>query len=216
MGCRADSGWRGAVTSTPPKDTVSNGSSAAMPRMRLGTFFAEILPLAGFFIGFHLYGLFVAAAVSVGLGALVMTVNWWREKRLARFALFSVIMSGSLTVAAFYFHAAVFIKIQPTLFNGLFAAVLLGGLLFQRAMMREFFGTQFFLNDKTWLILSRRWGLYFLVLAVLNEVVWRHFTDAEWVAYKTFFVAPASFLFMLAQLPVTLRGRLTLPPDKPV
>jgi hypothetical protein len=36
------------------------------------------------------------------------------------------------------------------------------------------------------------------------------------VAYKTFFVAPASFLFMLAQLPVTLRGRLTLPPDKPV
>jgi intracellular septation protein len=216
MGCRADSGWRGAVTSTPPKDMVSNATSAAMPRMRLGTFFAEILPLAGFFIGFHLYGLFVAAAVSVGLGALVMTVNWWREKRLARFALFSVIMSGSLTVAAFYFHAAVFIKIQPTLFNGLFAAVLLGGLLFQRAMMREFFGTQFFLNDKTWFILSRRWGLYFLVLAVLNEVVWRHFTDAEWVAYKTFFVAPASFLFMLAQLPVTLRGRLTLPPDKPV
>ena len=187
---------------------TSPGSSPIFPRMRLVPFFAEILPLAGFFISFHLYGLFVAAAISVGLGALVMGANWVRERRLARFALFSVIMSGSLTVAAFYFHAAIFIKIQPTIFNGLFAAVLLGGLVLRRAMMREFFGTQFYLNDATWFVLSLRWGLYFLFLAFANEVVWRHVSDSHWVAYKTFFVAPASFAFMLAQLPITLRGRL--------
>jgi intracellular septation protein len=191
----------------------------SFPNMRLGPFFAEVLPLAGFFIGFHLYGLFMAAAISVGLGALVMLVNWARERRLARFALFSIIMSGSLTLAAFHFDAAVFIKVQPTIFNGLFALVLLGGLMFGRAMMRDFFGTQFHLNDRTWTILSRRWGLYFLALALANEIVWRHVGDADWVAYKTFIVAPASLVFMLAQLPVTLRGRVSAddasPPRSP-
>jgi intracellular septation protein len=191
----------------------------AFPKIRYGRFFAETMPLAGFFIGFHLYGLFTAAAISVGLGVLVMLINWVAEKRLARFALFSVIMSGSLTFAAFYFEAAVFIKIQPTIFNGLFAAVLLGGLLMGRAMMREFFGTQFHLYDSVWFVLSRRWGLYFLCLALANELVWRQFSDAGWVFYKTFIVAPASLIFMMAQLPITLRGRIpadnTQPPTAP-
>ena len=175
--------------------------------MKLGAFFFEILPLAAFFIGFHFYGLFVAAAISVGFGGFVMAVNWFQEKRLARFALFSLIMSGGLTFAACYFGAAVFIKIQPTIFNGLFAVVLLGGLIMRRAMMREFFGAQFSLTDATWRLLSLRWGLFFLCLAITNELVWRHASEADWVAFKTFIVAPASLLFMLAQLPLTLRGR---------
>ena len=103
----------------------------------------------------------------------------------------------------------IFIKIQPTIFNGLFAAVLLGGLLVRRAMMREFFGTQFQLTPPTWFLLSRRWGIFFLCLAVANELVWRNASDADWVAFKTFVAAPASVLFMMAQLPLTLRGRIT-------
>lgn len=175
--------------------------------MRFGTVFAEILPLVGFFLGFHWFGLFAAAAISVALGVVVMVVNWRMEKRVARFALFSLLISAGMTLAAFYCHAAVFIKVQPTLFNGTFAAVLLGGLAVDRAIMRDFFGTQFDLTDATWFTLSRRWGLYFLTLAVANEFVWRQYTESEWVNFKTFVVAPASFLFMLAQLPLTLRGR---------
>ena len=104
--------------------------------MKLLSFFLEIMPIAGFFVGFELYGLFVAAIISVVLGMMVMGVNWVKTGRLARFALFSIVMSAGLTFAALYFNAAIFIKIQPTIFNGLFAAVLLGGLLVRRAMMR--------------------------------------------------------------------------------
>ena len=100
------------------------------------------------------------------------------------------------------------IKIQPTIFNGLFAAVLLGGLLMRRAMMQVFFAKQFYLTDDTWYRLSRRWGWFFLCLAMVNELVWRNASDSDWVFYKTFIAAPASVLFMLAQLPLTLRGRL--------
>ena len=187
---------------------------ASYPPMKLLSFFLEIMPLAGFFVGFELYGLFAAAMTSVVLGVMVMGVNWIKTGRLARFALFSIVMSAGLTFAALYFNATIFIKIQPTIFNGLFAAVLLGGLLVRRAMMREFFGTQFQLTSPTWFLLSRRWGLFFLCLAILNELVWRNASDADWVAFKTFVAAPASVLFMMAQLPLTLRGRITN--DEPV
>ena len=118
-----------------------------------------------------------------------------------------MIISALFTLAALLFDAAVFVKIQPTLFNGAFAAILFIGLFRGRAMMREFFGDQFDLTESTWYQLSFRWACLFLVLAVANELAWRLLDEAGWVAYKTFVAAPASMIFMLLQLPLTLRGR---------
>ena len=139
---------------------------------------------------------------------MVLGLAWWRARHVAPFPLFSLLLSAGFTAAAVLFDAAIFIKIQPTIFNGLFAAVLLGGLVMKRSMMQIFFAKQFFLTDDTWRKLSARWGWFFLCLTVANELVWRHASDADWVFYKTFVAAPASILFMLAQLPLTLRGRL--------
>ena len=150
--------------------------------MRLGAFFFEILPLAGFFIAFHYLGLLPAAAISVGLGLLVLLVARLRERRFAKFPLFSLIISALFTLAALLFDAAVFVKIQPTLFNGAFAAILFLGLFQGRAMMREFFGDQFDLTIH--LAPTQLMGL-FLVLAVANELAWRLLDEADWVAYKT-------------------------------
>ena len=66
-------------------------------------------------------------------------------------------------------------------------------------------GDQFDLTESTWHQLS--WWACFLVLAVANELAWRLLDEADWVAYKTFVAAPASMIFMLLQLPLTLRGR---------
>ena len=65
-----------------------DGLMASYPPMKLVSFFLEILPLAGFFLGYEFFGLFAAAVISVGLGALVMGANWLQTRRLARFALF--------------------------------------------------------------------------------------------------------------------------------
>ena len=176
--------------------------------MRLGAFLFEIIPLAGFFIGFQYFGIFVAAVLSAVLAALVLAFNWFKERYISPFPLFSLLLSVGFTVAALIFDTAIFIKIQPTIFNGLFAAVLLGGLIVKRAMMQMFFSKQFFLTDETWYQLSYRWGVFFLCLAVANELIWRSTSEENWVAYKTFFAAPLSVLFMLAQLPLTLRGRI--------
>ena len=84
--------------------------------MRLGAFLFEVLPLLGFFIAYGLYGLFAAAIISVGLGAVVLFVAWLQEQRVARFPLFSLLLSAGFTWAAIGLDAAIFIKIQPTLF----------------------------------------------------------------------------------------------------
>ena len=178
--------------------------------MKLGLFFFEVLPLAGFFIGFQYAGLYIAAIISTVLAGIVMAVSWYREERVAMFPLFSLILSFGLTAAALLLEATIFIKIQPTLFNGIFATVLLGGLLLGRPMMKSFFAAQFSLTEQTWFTLSLRWGLFFLTLALANEYVWRNYSDSDWVAFKTVIAAPASVLFMLAQLPLTLRGRMTI------
>lgn len=176
--------------------------------MKLGAFFLEILPLAAFFIVFEWAGLIAAAAVSAAVGAVLMLVAWRREQRLAVFPLFSVSLSVLLTLAALVMAEETFIKIQPSLFNGMFALVLLGGASRGEAMMKRFFGAQFRLTDRTWMILSLRWGCFFTVMAIANEFAWRSLTTESWVWIKVFVFAPASMLFMLAQLPITLKGRL--------
>ena len=88
-----------------------------------------------------------------------------------------------------------------------FALILLGGLCFGRPMMQVFFCQQFNLTRDTWIKLTYRWGCFFLILAIANEIVWRNNPESAWVSYKTFIVAPMSLLFMLCQLPLTLRGQ---------
>ena len=176
--------------------------------MRLLSFFSEILPLVMLFVGNHYYDIFIGAAAAVVSAIIILIYAYFREGRIARFALFSVALSGLFTVAAWLAGESLFIKIQPTLFNLAFAAALLGGRLYGRPMMKYFFGAQFQLTDDVWRTLTTRWGLFMLLLAVANEVAWRNFSDDGWVTIKVFIIAPATALFMAAQLPITLRGRI--------
>ena len=75
-------------------------------------------------------------------------------------------------------------------------------------MMKHFFGSQFFLTDQTWYKLSLRWGLFFLFLTIINEITWRQLNTEDWIFVKVFILMPLVGVFMLAQLPLTLRGRI--------
>ena len=86
--------------------------------------------------------------------------------------------------------------------------MLLVGWLRGKAIMKLFFGAQFSLREDTWRLLSLRWGLFFFGLVIANEIAWRSLDDDGWVTFKVTIVAPITALFMLAQLPATLRGRI--------
>jgi intracellular septation protein len=69
----------------------------------------------------------------------------------------------------------------------------------------------FRLDDEGWRKLTLRWGLFFFVLAVLNEIVWRNFSDDAWVNFKVFGIMPLTVLFTLTQMPLIQRHALPEP-----
>ena len=175
--------------------------------MRLSAFFFEIIPISGFFISSQYFSLIIAAFISLILSLLVIVTFYIMEKRVSKFQIFSITMSALLTAGAYLLDNENFIKIQPTIFNGFFCFVLLTGLLYKKSMMKQFFGSQFFLTDITWYKLSLRWGLFFLFLTIVNEIAWRQLKTEDWIFVKVFILMPLVGIFMLAQLPLTLRGR---------
>jgi len=92
-----------------------------------------------------------------------------------------VMVFGSLSI---WLQDETFIKMKPTIVNTLFGVVLLGGLFYGKSLLGYVFNAAFQLDEEGWKKLTLRWGLFFLFLAVLNEVVWRNFSDAVWVNFK--------------------------------
>jgi len=190
-----------------PTASQSDGNDPPRPKIRLLSMFSEIAPLAAFFLVNQAFGLYAAAVAAIVASAILVAVTWALEKRLARFAIFATSIAALLTLAAILAEEKTYIKIQPSLFSGAFAAVLLIGRLRDKAMMKVFFRAQFDLPDAVWKSLSLRWGLFFLAATVANEVAWRALSDDDWVSFRVLIMAPATGAFMLAQLPITLRGQ---------
>ena len=108
-----------------------------------------------------------------------------------------VIVFGGLTL---WLHDEHFIKIKPTIVNGLFATILFSGLATGRLFLKIVFGDVMHLSEQGWRILTLRWALFFVFLAFLNEVMWRGFSTDTWVAFKVFGIMPITFVFALAQI----------------
>jgi len=176
--------------------------------MKLKAFFFEILSITTFFIIAQYQSIIIAALISSLFSFLVLVTFYLIEKRIAKFQIFSIVLSGLLSALAFIYNEEIFVKIKPSIYNGLFSLVLLGGFLYRKPMMKQFFGSQFFLTEETWFLLSLRWGLFFGFLTITNEIIWRNYSTQEWVFVKVFILFPLVGIFMLAQLPLTLRGRI--------
>ncbi len=115
---------------------------------------------------------------------------------------------GAMTL---YLKDDTFIKMKPTIINALFGIVLLGGLYFGRSLLGYVFGSAFNLDPEGWKKLTLRWGLFFLFLAVLNEVIWRNSSTDFWVAFKVWGTMPITLAFTFSQMPLIIKHSLDDP-----
>ncbi len=162
----------------------------------------EVGPLVVFFITNARFEIYVGTACFMVAMVISLALSWLLLRRIAVMPLVSgilVLLFGGITLLL---HDDTFIKIKPTAINTLFGVALLGGLLFKQSLLRYVFGDVYKLKDEGWRILTIRWGLFFLVLAVVNEVVWRTQTTDFWVAFKVWANMPITVIFAAAQLPV--------------
>ncbi|MBG6174567.1 intracellular septation protein [Labrenzia sp. EL_208] len=153
--------------------------------------------------------IFLATAAFMVAITISLTVSLWLTRRLPIMPLVSgvvVLVFGALTL---WLHDELFIKLKPTIVNCLFGSVLLGGLLFGKSLLGYVFDSAFKLTDEGWRKLTLRWGLFFFVLAVINEIVWRSFSTDFWVNFKVFGVMPITLLFTLTQLPLIQKYAVT-------
>ena len=145
---------------------------------------------------FYATGGFMAATV-ISLG-----YSYARFRKIPTMPLVSgifIMIFGALTL---WLHDDEFIKLKPTIVNGIFAAALLGAAALGKPVMKQLFDGAFNLTDKGWMVLTVRWGLFFVFLGVVNEVVWRNFSTDFWVSFKLFGIMPLTMIFGIAQIPV--------------
>lgn len=187
-----------AVPSKPPRRELP-------PLLKL---VAELGPLAVFFVFNARTDLFTATAAFMVATVAALTLSFALVRRVPVMPLVSgvvVVVFGGLTLLL---HDEVFIKLKPTIVNALFAAILLGGLAIDRSPLALVLGTVIRLDAAGWRALTLRWGLFFVAMAVTNEVVWRTFSTDAWVSFKVFGVMPITILFALAQVPLMQRHAL--------
>lgn len=165
----------------------------------------ELGPLGCFFLASYRFNLHVATGVLMVGVVVALAASYWLTRRLPVMPVVTavaVIFFGALT---FWFDNPVFIKMKPTVVNCIFGAALLGGLAFGKPLLPVVLDTALHLDETGWRKLTFRWGLFFFVLAALNEVVWRTQSDVFWAGFKVFGTMPLTILFALSQVPLILR-----------
>ena len=165
----------------------------------------EAGPLVVFFIVNNRAGLMAGTAAFMAATAVALPLNWRIEGRLPVMPLVAgvfVLGFGGLTLL---FDDETFIKMKPTIVNLLFAALLFGGHALNLRLLERVLGSVLVLADRGWRILGLRWAVFFVVLAALNEIVWRTQTTEFWIQFKLFGLMPLTFVFAMAQTPLITR-----------
>jgi intracellular septation protein len=162
----------------------------------------DLGPLLVFFVANSRFGIFAATGAFMAAIVVALAVAYALTRHLPVMPLVTavvVVVFGTLTLVL---HDELFIKVKPTIIYVLFGGVLLGGLAFGKSLLGVVFDSVFHLTDEGWRKLTLRWALFFLALAVLNEIVWRTQTTDVWVSFKVFGVVPLTFLFAALQYPL--------------
>jgi intracellular septation protein len=147
-------------------------------------------------------GLFMAATV---LSLIVSKIVFKHLPVMPFVSGIVVLIFGGLSI---WLQDEIFIKMKPTIVNTLFGVALLVGLMFGKSLLGYVFNAAFQLTEEGWKKLTLRWGIFFLFLAVLNEVVWRNFSDAVWINFKVWGTMPITIAFTLAQMPLIMKHSL--------
>jgi intracellular septation protein len=184
-------------------DVKPTGPVAATPQdgaRQLLKLLLEMGPLVVFFVMNTNAGIYWGTGCFIVATALALATSRVLLGRIPLMPLISgafVIVFGGLTILL---QNDVFIKVKPTVVNLLLATALFGGLATGRSWLKYLFDDAFHLTDQGWKTLTFRWACFFVVLAVLNEVVWRNWSTETWASFKLFGVMPLTMAFAIAQI----------------
>jgi intracellular septation protein len=171
-------------------------------------------PVLVFFLSYRLaggglHGTLVATGAFMAAVAVAIVVALVMFRRLTPMVWLSTAMVLSFGAITLYLRDPKFIQMKPTLYYTVLTAILAGGLLKRKPLLKWLFGSIFHgLSEEGWLKLSRNWALFFTALAIFNEVLRRAVDFDTWLTVKVWGVPVITLLFAFANMPMLLRHGL--------
>jgi intracellular septation protein len=158
---------------------------------------------------FYATGAFMAAMI------VAMMISYLRYKHISPLLWFSGIMVVILGGFTIWLHNDTFIKMKPTVYYVLIASLLAFGMATGRNLLKMVLGAAYpGLSEEGWKLLTRNWAIFFIVMALVNEAVWRNSSTSFWIGFKLWGFLPATFLFALANVPMLMKHGMQLEPGK--
>ena len=170
--------------------------------------FSDYGPIAVFFAAYMIWDLLLATAALMGATAISLFTSLAVNKRVPLMPVITAGVVGVFGGLTLWLNDDTFIKLKPTIVQALIGSVLLGGLLFDKALLKSVMGSAWPMDDNGWRKLTRNFGLFFFVMALINEIVWRTQTTDFWVTFKVFGIMAMTFAFSMTQMPILNNHRI--------
>jgi intracellular septation protein len=162
----------------------------------------------GVFVAFFYLSDFLTAALSLGVATVVaLALSLVVNKRIPWFALFSGLITITTSLVTYIYDAPWVLIVKDTVYYYAFAVLLGIGFWKKVHILEKFFGHIFAISDRAWMILERRWFVFFIIAGSLNEIVRMVLTVEQWVMYKQVVLA-VFIVFGLLQFLVSRTYRL--------
>jgi intracellular septation protein len=168
----------------------------------------EYGPIAAFIIAFYIGDLFTATASIMVASILAIILSYAVERRIPMMPLITAGIIGIFGGLTLWLQDETFIKMKPTIIQLFIATILIGGLKLNRLMLKSLLKSGLHMTDEGWRVLTVRFALFFLLSAIINEVVWRTQSTELWVNFKVFGLTGLTVIFFITQLPMIKRFAL--------
>ncbi|WND03078.1 inner membrane-spanning protein YciB [Temperatibacter marinus] len=168
-------------------------------------FMLDFLPLVLFFFAIKFKGIMFATAMFMVLSVISMGIHWFVERHIPKMLKLSTGLIVGLGALTLIFDNPVFVKMKLTVINCLIAAILLVGMMRGKLFIKSLLGEAISMNDIGWRIFTRNYALFSLLVAGLNEAVWRTQSDEFWAGFKSFGVLPMMMVFIFVQMMLLMK-----------
>lgn len=164
-------------------------------------------PIVLFFGVYKLFGIFPATATLMAAAALSLVVGYFLEKKISPVPLFTAVVVGVMGGLTLYLKDDTFIRMKPTIVYSLLCLLLTVSELMGKSLVRPILGSAIRLRDTAWRGLAFRFGAFFFVMAIFNEIVWRNFSRDVWMNYHLFGAMALTLVFAASQAPYMMRNQ---------
>ncbi|STX51625.1 intracellular septation protein [Legionella busanensis] len=160
----------------------------------------DFFPVFLFFIGYKLFGIYVATAIAMVASLLQVILFRLRHQRYEKMHLFSLAIILVLGGATLFFHNPWFIKWKPTGIYWLTALVfLLSPVFATKPLIQKIMDSNISLPTKIWYRLNYAWSFFFIIMGTANIYVAYHYDTNVWVNFKLFGGAGLTLIFVFLQ-----------------